>query len=116
MVDNRELLHGTLVGLQVGQSCRVRTPPEALEVTPTIDLFLVDPVEFGVEQIRAAATSQSPFAVMHHIDHNEIVVAHERDHGAIRAERRHGFKRRVSGQSLHPTTVERRAGEVVQIV
>ena len=101
MVDDGERLDRALVGLQIGEPRRVGAPPIALEVPAPVDLLLIDPVELAVQQVGVAVPRQRPLVTLIHGHHDQIVVANERDEGAVRAERRHRLRGRVARQPAH---------------
>ena len=44
---------------------RIRTPPVRAEVSAAIKLFLVNPIQTAIENLRAAVARQRAFATLH---------------------------------------------------
>src|SRR6185369_2586360 len=79
---------------------RVRTPPVRAEVSASIKLFLVDPIQTAVEKLRTTVTRECALAPLHaEIFDVQVVLAHEADHASIRAEALANFFLRIARET-----------------
>ena len=86
MIDDRVLGNRPLVELQEGHACGVRTPPVRPETIAPVDLLLIQPVEFAVENLAPAIARERALLLRREVHGVEIVRTHEGHELPVRTE------------------------------
>ena len=88
VIDDRVLRDRLLVELEEREPTRVGTPPVTLELSAPVNLFLVEPVEFSVQQFAGSIRRERLLALRRDVDDVQVVASHERHQSPIRTEGR----------------------------
>ncbi len=76
---------GGFIAAVEDEAPRIRTPPESFPVA-AVDLFVIDPTAFAVQNRLGAVASQGPRGALIYIDYPKIIFRHIGDKASIRAE------------------------------
>ena len=88
VIDDRVLRNRPFIELKERESTRIRTPPIALELSATVDLLLIEPVELSVQQLAVPIRRDRLLTLRGDLDDMQVVASDKSHQSSIRAESR----------------------------